>query len=404
MSNKDEKSQGQFDGRVVQTKVESQRVDPTPSVTGGLSGISTLDPSIFGLNSAISSGAIDAINAAKAYGIDSTVGRTSELANALLGRPYGLDSALRSIGSIDTDAISRLLGRSTGFLESPEQGQVRKQRDQLLNDLAKAQEEIKEISKNKKVQADKIESYKKDLAAYEKQSRLTYLLDRVERNAHAKILSDQEFASKFDSGRKSDAYVISIDIRRSTELMLKASSPDDFATFISTVSDELSRIMKEELCVVDKFTGDGMLGYLPDFYSGSDFGLRALKVATRCHAAFSEIYAGNHSLFDTVLLDTGLGIGIDFGNVQLMRVSDGLTVIGRPVVYACRLSGAPAGKTYVNQKAFNQFEKTYPNIARFELRQYEIKNEGRVAVYELSELKEMVPAQPEWLTRSNETV
>jgi class 3 adenylate cyclase len=155
--------------------------------------------------------------------------------------------------------------------------------------------------------------------------------------------------------------------------------------------------MKKGLCVFDKFTGDGMLRFFPDFYSGRDFGFRALQVATLCHKAFERIYEDCRPYFDTVLLDTGLGIGIDYGNVQLMRVPDGLTVVGRPVVYACRLSGAPAGKTYVNQSARNQLVKAYPHQVRFEWRDYTIKNEGRIAVSELIELQPFEPSIPDWL-------
>jgi hypothetical protein len=37
------------------------------------------------------------------------------------------------------------------------------------------------------------------------------------------------------------------------------------------------------------------------------------------------------------LKDTGLGIGIDFGATRLVQMAGGLSVVGAPVVYACRL-------------------------------------------------------------------
>src|SRR5207249_2646213 len=117
--------------------------------------------------------------------------------------------------------------------------------------------------------------------------------------------------------------VISIDIRRSTDLMLKARTPQDFAAFISNVSIALSRIITSNFGVFDKFTGDGMLGFFPDFYSGKDCGLRVLMAAKQCHLAFSELYRQNWASFDTVLCDIGLGIGIDFGPVNLMQIADG---------------------------------------------------------------------------------
>ena len=48
----------------------------------------------------------------------------------------------------------------------------------------------------------------------------------------------------------------------------------------------------------------------------------------------------------------GLGIGIDYGTVALVDSFASLTVVGPAVVYACRFTFSPAGKTYLNEQAY----------------------------------------------------
>ena len=77
-----------------------------------------------------------------------------------------------------------------------------------------------------------------------------------------------------------------------------------------------------------------------------------MLAARKAHHLFAEHYQNSRSTFDLVLRDTGLGIGIDYGDVNIIRLSDGLTAVGRPVVFACRYSSAKAGTTLVNQGAY----------------------------------------------------
>jgi class 3 adenylate cyclase len=53
----------------------------------------------------------------------------------------------------------------------------------------------------------------------------------------------------------------------------------------------------------------------------------------------------------------GLGIGIDFGEVSVVDVNGELTVVGSPVVYACRLAAAPAGVTLLNEQAYQELSR-----------------------------------------------
>lgn len=155
------------------------------------------------------------------------------------------------------------------------------------------------------------------------------------------MLASDEFRRLFESGSPRNAFVMSVDIRRSTELMLKAREAEQFAAFITGLCTRLTQIVLDSYGVFDKFSGDGILAFFPDFYSGEDAGYYAMTAAARCHKAFEEHYARSRTFFTSVLKDTGLGIGIDYGQVHLVQVAGGLTVVGAPVVYACRMGEHP---------------------------------------------------------------
>jgi class 3 adenylate cyclase len=125
--------------------------------------------------------------------------------------------------------------------------------------------------------------------------------------------------------------------------MLKARSPERCAGFVAELCGQLRNVVFDCFRVLDKFTGDGILACSSDFYSGQDAGFHALVAAERYHAVFERHYRANRTAFMSVLKQAGLGIGIDYGSVSMVQVGTALTVVGVPVVYACRMGGAPAG-------------------------------------------------------------
>ena len=205
----------------------------------------------------------------------------------------------------------------------------------------------------------------------------------------------------FQNEESCGAFVISIDIRRSTELMLKAREPRLFAEFIRELGLKLSAIVIENLGVFDKFTGDGILAFFPEFYSGPDSGFRVVETADKCHEVFRQHYRENRRCFTAVLRDTGLGIGVDFGKVHMVQIGGALTVVGNPVVYACRMGSAPAGSTLLNQPAYEQIFDSFSAFCDIEETSLPFKHEGDMVAYTAKRnRKDHTPKNPEWLDAS----
>ncbi len=113
------------------------------------------------------------------------------------------------------------------------------------------------------------------------------LISQVNDEARKKLFESENFRSLFESVSECESYVLSIDIRRSTELMLKAKHPRLFEKFIVSLCRGLSEIIMGNYGIFDKFTGDGILSFFPDFFSGNDAGLLAIKSSLECHRFFA---------------------------------------------------------------------------------------------------------------------
>jgi class 3 adenylate cyclase len=235
-----------------------------------------------------------------------------------------------------------------------------------------------------------------------KKDELSYLINAVEPMAREKLLETPDLANDFTRDDTS-AFVMSIDIRRSTELMLKATSASSFANFIRDLCEAFRENVLSNHGVFDKFTGDGILAFFPGFYSGEDAGYFAVRAASKCHDAFRAIYRSCRSYFDTVMNDVGLGIGIDFGTVQLVRQWGNLTVVGKPVVYACRLGGAKPGETLLNQQAHDEVAKRHAAFLNVEETEIEIKHEGRKLAYRVTlGVIEPTLGVPQWFSKTEQ--
>jgi class 3 adenylate cyclase len=228
---------------------------------------------------------------------------------------------------------------------------------------------------------------------------------KIHNSALAKIASDNNFHKLLGGGQShQDTFVVSVDIRRSTELMLKAKNSEQFANFITQLCNSLVEIFKNNFAIVDKFTGDGILAFFPAFFTESDAGYYACRAASEAIDKFRELYANNRDSFKSILTDVGLGVGIDFGEVYFADLVGSLTVIGEPVVYACRFGSAPAGKIFVNQPAYAKLRaERYLDCFRFEETEVEIKHQGKHLCYSLvvdSRCSSFNAASPSWYSAS----
>jgi class 3 adenylate cyclase len=224
------------------------------------------------------------------------------------------------------------------------------------------------------------------------------LISRVNAEAQTRLLNSPDFQSKYLSEGKQNVFVLSVDIRRSTELMLKAKTPELYAGFISELCGELKSIITNNFGVFDKFTGDGILAFFPEQYSGEDAGYNVVLSAVKCHEAFVQKYSTSRSSFTSILTEIGLGIGIDYGPASLVQIADGLTVVGVPVVYACRMSSAPAGLTLMNQQGYDQVKDKYQAVLDIKTMELEIKHEGKLLAYAVGlKGKQFTPKVPSWV-------
>lgn len=293
--------------------------------------------------------------------------------------------------SIDPDTAAR-----TRKLEE-EINELRKQRDSHAEALGAAKNSAKETEEElKKIRATNEQLLKKE--------QLSALLDRVNTQAQTLLLDSTAFQEKFLQPMVWNAYVISVDIRRSTELMLKARSPQLYAEFITRLTITMMEIVKNYYGIFDKFTGDGILAVFPEFFSGPDAGYLTITAAAKCHEIFNETYRDSRKCFNSILRDVGLGIGIDYGPVSTVRMAGGITVVGAPVVYACRLAGGPAGKTLLNQPAYEAIISKFSKNVFIQEMEIEIKHEGSTLAYEVCLNGSVLqPSKPSWESAADQS-
>lgn len=288
---------------------------------------------------------------------------------------------------------------------TPEAASGTKEFTKLWNTLGQEFEQLfrlrHELSKAKTAEARQVvesqisEKRESLYANYE----LVLFLNGIDLEAWVAILSDGQLLNRFKGESGFQAFVVSIDVRRSTELMLKANDESDFADFMAYLCAEIVALLKSSFGIVDKFTGDGVLAYFPMFFAGDDAGYRALLFANQAHEAFDRLYRTKRDNFKSIPLDVGLGIGVDFGTIKLKRVNGSLTVIGHPVVFACRFAScAKRGETYLNHAAYVQLAKYGLHLKFLEAR-VPLKHEQDHLAYSLQSIdRSRVLSSPDWQT------
>jgi len=287
---------------------------------------------------------------------------------------------------------------------TPREQELEDEISKLKKDNTKLLRQIGAKDETEQRTGKEIEALRKNVEELENMQRLQHLLYRVNENAREMLFESQEFRELFEKPDSCNAVIMSVDIRRSTELMLKAREPQLYADFITSLCTELTSIILDNYGVFDKFTGDGILAFFPEFYTGQDSPYWAIKAAHECHNCFFMHYRAKRNCFKSILISVGLGIGIDYGESHLVKVQDGFTVIGTPVVYACRMAGAEAGQTLLNQAAYEVTSQRFGEHVSFRESEIDIKHEGRTLAY-VATLSENTyePRLPVWAVPSVST-
>lgn len=248
--------------------------------------------------------------------------------------------------------------------------------------------------------ARRITELKHNIEQLRQRQELAVLLTRVTPTAHTALFTDRRLRDQFSDSREHQAFVMAVDIRRSTELMLKARRPELFAAFMTRLCRDLAAIIKSHFGVFDKFTGDGILAFFPEFFTGPDAGFHAVTAAHEARQIFIELYKQHRASFSSILTDVQLAIGLDYGLVHLVSLADGLTVVGQSVVYACRLSGGPGGNILLNQPAYEQISNRYSNLYFIAETTIEIKHEGALLCYTVDPNNTpYAPTPPTWFPK-----
>jgi class 3 adenylate cyclase len=313
------------------------------------------------------------------------------------------DELRRALISLDGKALNDQ-SRFESAMRARESPKIFYEIKNLEEQARKQAQEIEKHAADKTKAAREIDKLRGIIEELNQKKNIQHLLNSVSEDAHQSIEENLAFRELFTSESEVDSFVVSVDIRRSTELMLKARSPRLFAQFITTLCRDLEEIFKRNWAVVDKFTGDGILAFFPEFYTGEDAGYLALKAASEANAAFAKRYKEFRTSFSTVLRDVGLGTGIDFGRVHLVRMAGALTIVGQPVVYACRMGGAPAGRILLNQPAYEVIAAKYPHLTVIEESVIDIKGEGALIAYDAQlSAKKYEPVSPSWIKKANQT-
>ena len=182
--------------------------------------------------------------------------------------------------------------RSGGMFSYPNQEKVRSLEDEirgLRDNLKKLAHNLQEEKTNTAEHKHRVEELTATLDKLTKKEQLAFLLGNVSPKAADVLLVSESLRAQFlNSDDACPLYAMSVDIRRSTDLMLKARTPQEFAAFITNLCKDLSDVVRKFHGVVDKFTGDGILCFFPEFFSGPDAGYYALAAADECHSTFDR--------------------------------------------------------------------------------------------------------------------
>jgi len=188
------------------------------------------------------------------------------------------------------------------------------------------------------------------------------------RHAPAEVyaeLDDRRLADLSSSGTTSVHAVVAVgDLRLSGLVLREAVSPSLYARFVLGFTEAVRSLAGATGGWFDKFTGDGFIVFwlYPD-----DARLPSERVPEFCQAVLpaSEKLVGNLKRNSRNFpIGVGLGLGLDSGACELVRIGDAVTVVGSPIVGASRMSaGAQAGEAIANVHFGSRLEREADRLA-----------------------------------------
>lgn len=238
------------------------------------------------------------------------------------------------------------------------------------------------------------------------------------RQAHIRLNKgtaiDPPWLRSHDPGESGiDTVTLSLDLRKSTQMMEKAVRPERFAKWLSAMVQVLRSIVHRHLGVFDKFTGDGVLAHFLVMDIKELPGEKARSAVRSAVCCADEMIEAIRILlqavqpfirFDSALFGAGVGIARDWAHWESDRNSQ-LIVVGTGVVDACRMSsGAKAGKIWLTVNTFHNFIKDVA-CSGLKWRQRDFVAKGypedhQYRVWALSRVHPLTPEREQWI---NET-
>jgi adenylate cyclase len=164
--------------------------------------------------------------------------------------------------------------------------------------------------------------------------------------------------------RRAEICVVFFDIVGSTERFVRLDREDLHRVLSMFMEDVMDSLLKFDI-TIDKFLGDGVIGFSNDPLPQADFIERGIRASLLVQ---SRIEARRRIYEDLWLAPFQIGIGISsgyasvgfYGNERHIR---SYTAIGRVVNLASRLgSSAQAGQVLISHECVSRLEKTSSNL------------------------------------------
>jgi class 3 adenylate cyclase len=207
----------------------------------------------------------------------------------------------------------------------------------------------------------------------------------------------KEKKEKVNESRIDDLMVLSVDIRKSTYYLENCDDPKNFEKLINEINKAILQCIKEYNGIPDKFTGDGFLIYFTEDYSENDYCVHGLLCAQEIINKLIIVFERNEPNFLKFPFETGVGIGVDIGNVGLIKINNDATCLGNCIVNACRICSSSNNNILVNSFAYHKIKRKHPyfilNSSRIPS---DYKNSVEIAVYNVIIDEKYNYSKPKW--------